>query len=490
MDLRSIINGASQTNILCVGDIMLDRFIYGTVNRVSPEAPIPVLHKTRVSTMLGAVGNVARNVQSLGACGTLGGFVGQDAIGEELREAVADLTSVTDALVSQTERVTTLKERFVASGQQLLRVDTEIKQDVRSSDVDLLREKLGALEVAPQIILLSDYAKGAVSDALIAYILGLAAQIGCPVIVDPKGLDFGRYGPVDLIKPNAAELSAATGLLTGTDREVEIALHTLKAQCDAKAILVTRSEKGLSFITLDGSIHHLPAQAKEVYDVSGAGDTSLAALGIALAQGASLELASEYALMAAGIAVGKMGTAAVSRQDMLALLKTTTRQAERQTVSGLTEVLSKVEAWRAEGLSVGFTNGCYDILHAGHLFGLDFAAQQCDRLIVGLNSDASVRRLKGETRPVNGQDDRQALLLGLKPVDAVVVFDADTPYDLVKAIEPDVIVKGGDYTPDTVVGADIVKARGGRVVITPLLDGRSTTAIIERSAQETSSNGH
>ncbi|MAP95509.1 MAG: D-glycero-beta-D-manno-heptose 1-phosphate adenylyltransferase [Ponticaulis sp.] len=459
---------------------MLDHFVYGSVSRISPEAPIPVLRKTSAATMLGAVGNVARNVASLKSNAVVLSIVGPDEAAESLDHAMAGWDNLDGHLLRETGRETTVKTRYIAGSQQLLRVDHESTTSVISSSAKDLCQLVAENAKNANAILLSDYAKGVVTDEVIAACLESAERYSIPLIVDPKGVNFEKYGAVDLIKPNASELSAYLGRPLSTDLEIEEALKDALKRLSVKAILVTRSDKGLSFLKRGGTVRHLPAEKREVYDVSGAGDTSLAAIGIALASGKRLDIAAQFALIAAGIVVGKSGTATVSNQEIRAMISQKRNKSVRE--KGETfSTLELVQAWKAEGLSVGFTNGCFDILHAGHLSLLDFAASKCDRLVVGLNSDASVRRLKGETRPINIQADRKSLLLGLKSVSAVETFDEDTPKELIDSLVPDLLVKGGDYTIETIVGADVVINNGGKVLIAPLLEGRSTTSIIEKS---------
>ncbi|MFC6199895.1 D-glycero-beta-D-manno-heptose 1-phosphate adenylyltransferase [Ponticaulis profundi] len=480
--LTSISTAVSGLNILCVGDIMLDRFVYGKVDRISPEAPIPVLRQDNVLTMLGAVGNVARNVASMGGRAIIVSAIGTDEEGAALQECISRETGIEGNLIELADRRTTLKVRYIANGQQLLRVDAEDKHALSLDAETRVCEKIRASAEGCRAILLSDYAKGFVTDAVIATCVSVSKERNIPLIVDPKGTDFGKYDGATLIKPNASELAAATGLPVDTNSDVESALANLLDSLDVSSLLVTRSAKGLSFLENGKIVQHVPTETREVYDVSGAGDTSLAALGLAIASGADLKPASEFAMIAAGVAVGKIGTAAVTQSEIQAALR---QRTEKRSSTGSTsdrELYDRIEAWRARGLRVGFTNGCFDILHAGHLSLLEFAASHCDRLVVGLNSDASVKRLKGETRPIHGEQDRATMLQGLKPVDGVLIFEEDTPKELIEKVKPDLLVKGGDYTPDTVVGSDFVKASGGEVLIAPLLAGRSTTRAIEKSA--------
>ena len=466
--LQGLLDRIRGVAVACVGDLMLDRFVYGEVGRISPEAPIPVLRATRSIAMPGAVGNVARNVAALGGRARLAGVVGRDAAGEELSALIAAEPGIEDFLEVRAEAATIVKTRFVAAGQQLLRLDDE---------VDGRREiEARAVFSETSIILLSDYAKGGVGDEAIR----AALSSGVPVIVDPKGRDFARYGAVDVIKPNAGELAAATGLLVGTDAEVEAALTALLDAVTAQAVVVTRAGKGMSLMRRGGSVRHFPGRAREVFDVSGAGDTGLAALGLALGAGASLEQAVAFAILASGVVVGKAGTAVVTPAELIEAEMSQHALAAHAKVSPVDELAAEVETWRRQGLKVGFTNGCFDILHRGHVAYLQQARSWCDRLIVALNTDASVRRLKGEGRPVNDLESRAVVLGGLSSVDRVTAFDDPTPIALIERLRPDVLIKGSDYTREGVVGGDLVESWGGEVRLADFRDGFSTTRTIEK----------
>jgi D-beta-D-heptose 7-phosphate kinase/D-beta-D-heptose 1-phosphate adenosyltransferase len=328
-------------------------------------------------------------------------------------------------------------------------------------------------------ILLSDYAKGVVTERLIRSALWQAQNAGVPVIVDPKGRDFARYGAVDVIKPNASELAGATGLPVETDAEVEAALTALLEATTAKAIVVTRAGKGMSLMRRGGPVRHFPGRAREVFDVSGAGDTGLAALGLALGAGASLDQAVQLAILASGVVVGKSGTAVVTPAELIEAEVSQHAGAALAKVTGLDDLATEVEAWRAQGLKIGFTNGCFDILHRGHVAYLAQARSWCDRLVVALNTDASVRALKGEGRPVNDLDSRAVVIGGLASVDRVTAFEDPTPIRLIERLRPDVLIKGADYTRDGVVGGDLVESWGGEVRLASFTDGFSTTKTIE-----------
>ncbi|MEL6324073.1 MAG: D-glycero-beta-D-manno-heptose 1-phosphate adenylyltransferase [Pseudomonadota bacterium] len=472
-ELRTLIASTADQRIVCLGDVMLDDFVYGTVSRVSPEAPVPVLRETHRRQMPGGAANTARNAAALGAKTRLVGAIGPDPAGEALRTCLAETTNIDAALVEAPEWQTVTKTRFVCGGQQLMRLDQEASPHLAYESEQELVGALKDASVGAGAILVSDYAKGTVTADIMREVIRCGLAQDAVVIVDPKGADLSHYGPVDLIKPNASELALMTGLPTGTHDEVERALLKAMSLSSAKAILVTRAAKGLSFLQRGREIRHMSGRVRDVFDVSGAGDTSLAALGLALSAGASLEDAGRLALLASGLAVTKAGTATVSREELFAEHATQ--------ILSLDAALQTVSEWRSGGLSVGFTNGCFDILHPGHLRVLEEAKARCDRLLVGLNSDGSVRRLKGDDRPVNDQSSRARVLSGLSAVDGIVVFEDDTPETLITHLQPDLLVKGGDYTIDTIVGAETVLARGGQVHIVPLLEGHSTTATIARS---------
>ncbi|VXB52652.1 D-glycero-beta-D-manno-heptose 1-phosphate adenylyltransferase [Brevundimonas sp. G8] len=469
--LQSLLERVRGLKIACVGDLMLDRYVYGEVSRISPEAPIPVLRAARTVAMPGGIGNVARNIAALGGVARLGAVVGDDAAGAELTALIAAEPRIEDALTRPAQAATIVKTRFVSAGQQLLRLDDEAAPvSIDSSDAF----------TGASVYLLSDYAKGVVGDELIASALTAAQTSGAPIVVDPKGRDFARYGAVDVIKPNGSELAGATGLQVGTDAEVETALEALLAATTAKAVIVTRAGKGMSLARRGQPVKHFPGRAREVFDVSGAGDTCLAAIGLALGAGAPLETAVEFAILASGVVVGKAGTAVVTPAELIEAELGQHATAAVAKVTPLDELAAEVEAWRRQGLKVGFTNGCFDILHRGHVAYLAQARSWCDRLVVALNTDASVRRLKGEGRPVNDLDSRAVVIGGLASVDRVTSFDDPTPVALIERLRPDVLIKGSDYTREGVVGGDLVESWGGEVRLADFKDGYSTTRTIEK----------
>ena len=478
--LQHLLSTIPGVRVACVGDLMIDRFVYGEVTRVSPEAPIPVLARERELGMLGAAGNVARNVAALGGHVCLVGLVGGDNEGHEALRLVAAEAGVEGFVVTDAARPTTLKTRFVSGGQQLLRVDNEVAIPAQGDVEERLVRTVRDIAADVGLILLSDYGKGVVTPAVIA----ACRAAGARIIVDSKARSFARYGEVDIIKPNAAELAHATDMPTSTDDEVAAALIHALSLCEARAILVTRSAKGISLAVRGQPVRHFPGVPKEVFDASGAGDTTLAALGLALAANASIEDAAAFAMLASGVAVGKAGTAVVTPEELIEAALAAHQAPAEAKVCTPQKMVEMVSRWKSRGLRVGFTNGCFDILHKGHVAYLNQARGWCDRLIVGVNDDASVRRLKGEGRPVNDLESRAVVLAGLGAVDLVTPFDADTPIELIKLARPDVLIKGADYSEDQVVGAAEVRAWGGEVRLAQIVDGYSTTAALNRMQEK------
>ncbi|MEO5336226.1 MAG: D-glycero-beta-D-manno-heptose-7-phosphate kinase [Magnetospirillum sp. WYHS-4] len=483
-DLVPLVAVLDRARVLCIGDVMLDRFVYGEVERISPEAPIPVLQVARETAMLGGAGNVVRNLTSLGASVRFVAAVGDDGAGADIDRLLADQATAKATLVAVAGRRTAIKTRFIAGSQQLLRADRETKaplsEDARSQVIEAAREALP--EVA--VVVLSDYGKGVLEAGMAAELIALARAAGKPVIVDPKGSDYERYRGAGLLTPNRKELHEATRMpVDGPDR-IAAAAQSLIAAHGVDAVLATLGADGMMLVRADGRRTALSAEAREVFDVSGAGDTVVATLAAALASGADLEQAAALANVAAGIVVGKVGTATCYPDEVTAALHHRDISDAEIKVLSLEQALQRREAWRGQGLKVGFTNGCFDLLHAGHVALLAQARANCDRLIVGLNADDSVRRLnKGPERPINGEMARAVVLASLGSVDAVVLFGEDTPLKLIEILKPDLLVKGSDYTLDTVVGAEIVQSHGGRVLLADLKPGFSTTGIVARLSQ-------
>ncbi len=466
--------------VLCVGDVMLDRFVYGQVERISPEAPIPVLRVQRESVVLGGAGNVVRNLVALGGYVDMVGVVGHDQAGYEVAEQISSLPQVVSYMITDSARPTTIKTRFVADGQQLLRADHEVSAALSASVEDQTLSRVHSAIESCDAVILSDYAKGVLTDRVLAETIDLCKKANKPILIDPKGRDFSRYRGAFMLTPNRKELHEATGVAINSVADAEKAARQLIKEHDLDAVLAKLGGDGVCLVVKDKSAQHFHATAHEVYDVSGAGDTVVSTMALALAGGFSPEDSAALANVAGSVVVGKIGTATVTREDLAReLLRDQSRISEEKVFSfaGAAEI---AERWRKQGLKVGFTNGVFDLLHPGHLSLLRQARANCDKLIIGLNSDASVKRLKGEDRPVQDENARASVLAALADVDGVVIFTEDTPLELIKTVRPSVLVKGADYTVETVVGAKDVQGWGGEVVLAQLVNGQSTTSTIAR----------
>jgi D-beta-D-heptose 7-phosphate kinase/D-beta-D-heptose 1-phosphate adenosyltransferase len=466
-----------EMTVLCVGDLMLDHFVYGDVSRVSPEAPSLVIAATREERLLGGAGNVARGIAALGARCIFVGVIGEDEGGRAMGRMFADDYSDTieTHLLVDASRPTTRKVRFVSDhhSTHLLRADWEIAAPLRADiEQSLIRACLLALPRANAVVL-SDYAKGVLSPAVIRAVIDKARELGKPVIVDPKGSNFGVYRGATLVTPNRKELADATRRSARGDAEVAAAAEELAEIVGSAGVLVTRSEEGMTLYKARSA--GSPAQALH--------ETVAAVMAVLLASGADLELAARAANAAAAVVVGKRGTSTASTAELRhRLLPSASLAAEDKIVFDWSVLDERLAEWR--GLRIGFTNGCFDLLHPGHVRLMNEARAACDRLVVGLNSDASVKRLKGRDRPVQDQQARAEVLAALEAVDLVVIFEQDTPVELIRRVKPTVLVKGADYRLDEVVGRDIVEAHGGKVVLVDLVPGYSTTAIVQRSAAQ------
>ncbi len=479
--LTRYVSSFPSVRLLCVGDIMLDRYVYGRVTRVSAEAPVPIMSHQSEALMLGGVGNVARNIAALGGRVTVVGIVGDGEAAREIAALIAQEPNIEDRLVRVPGRRTTLKTRFIARGQQLLRADQEDPWPPTSAVEQQVLEAFRQALPAADIVLLSDYAKGCLGESVLAEVIRETRERGVTVVADPhRSKDIRLYAGADLIKPNADELGAATGIACDSDDgAVEAARRALEL-ARIGAVLVTRSEHGMTLVERDLPPRHFRETASEVFDVSGAGDTALAVLGLAVGAGASLAAAAELSNKTCNLVVSKVGTAVVHSSELQQALQDAEFESVGTKVNPLPVVVDKVVRWRTQGMKIGFTNGCFDLIHAGHVSLLGQAKENCDRLVVGLNSDESIRRLKGEGRPINSELARAAILASFEAVDAVVLFSEDTPMRLIEAIRPDVLVKGADYTEEQVVGAEFVKSYGGRVFLARLAPSISTSKTIEK----------
>ena len=479
-----------KQTVLCIGDLMFDEFVYGEVSRISPEAASPVIAVQRGETMVGAAGNVARNIASLGARCIFIGVIGADGPGRLLRAGLAKQRRLIEChLVVDRLRPTTRKLRFVSEhfSSHLLRADWE---EVKPVEPRIERELIRlALKALPRVdaVVLSDYAKGVLTPRLIRAVIGRAAKLKIPVVVDPKGSDYSIYRGATVITPNRKELGDATRQRIATREQVVAAAAALGRAVRSKALLVTMSEDGMLLHRNGRAPVHVPAYSVKVRDVSGAGDTVVAAFATLLAVGADLEAAMRAANAAAAIVVGKRGTATASADELRSRILPAAALAAAEKIAldwrRLDDLLAN---WRAQDLRIGFTNGVFDLLHPGHIKVLAQARAACDRLVVGLNSDASVRRLKGPNRPIQNERARAEVLAALAAVDLVVVFGQDTPRELIRRVRPNVLVKGGDYRRDQVIGRELVEQQGGEVVLVDLVPGFSTTRIVERSRRRKS----
>lgn len=465
---------------LVVGDLIFDSFVYGGVERISREAPVPILSEKRRTAMLGGAGNLARNTASLGGNVRLVSVIGDDPEGVAAEQLAKDACGDDARLVRAPGRATPSKIRYVSNNQQMFCVDRDPQAGLDAGVQDAVMAQVERALPGAEVVILSDYGRGVLQPDLIGRIIKAARAAGVPVSVDPRGADFTRYDGATVIKPNADELASETGRTVSTNDDAEAALSALKARLPrTDALLVTRGGAGMCLLDAEGRFHHHRSRQRDVFDVSGAGDTALAALSLGLAAGLALPDAMALADMAAGVAVGKPGTAVVTAEEILEDAAVGAdapdwRVLERDAAAAL------CNRWTEEGVKVGFTNGCFDILHPGHLAVLRHAASVCDRLVVGLNSDESVKRLKGPDRPVNDAVTRAVMLASLEMVDRVVVFEEDTPQALIEALAPQVLIKGADYVADDLPGAAFVKSRGGEVVLAPLVPGVSTTRFVDR----------
>jgi D-beta-D-heptose 7-phosphate kinase/D-beta-D-heptose 1-phosphate adenosyltransferase len=464
-------------SVLVIGDIILDRYLWGDVDRLSPEAPVPVVNVTRNTTNLGGAGNVAMNLKGLGCHHTLIGTRGDDTNGAVLLE-ILNQENIENFILTIPGHPTTTKTRIIGQNQQLVRLDEEDLNCMTDDHNDTLVQHINKILPDADVVILSDYGKGLLTPELTRQIISQCNAENIPVFIDPKGVSWEKYQSATVITPNSTEFNLVAPYSETDPAELEHQAEKLLHQLNLEYLLVTRGAKGMSLLQKNGDMTHIPAKAREVFDVSGAGDTVIAAVAAAFGTGMSMDQAAAFANLAAGIVIGKIGTQPIETFELKQISmgeaflggeKIVTRQV----------ALPKIAAWRESGKKIVFTNGCFDILHVGHIKLLHAAAEEGDRLIVGLNSDASVRKLKGEKRPIVPEDERAALLSNIKGVDLVVIFKEETPMDLIQAFEPDVLVKGGDYTHETVVGSEVVKKHNGRVVIVPLVDGISTTNVIQ-----------
>ncbi len=461
-------------NIMVVGDLMLDHYLWGSSDRISPEAPVPVIDINDESEVLGGAGNVINNLKALGANVMVASAIGSDENGRRLMAMLKSLYINTDALINENGRKTTRKSRVIASHQQVVRFDSESRQEITQEVADKILSSVKRNIFMIDIVLLSDYGKGVLSEYLTQNIIDLAKKHNKKILIDPKGRDYSKYRGATLVTPNRKEASEATGIDIVDDESLKRAGFWLKNELDLDMAMITLSEEGMAIFSDD--IYKIDTVAKEVYDVTGAGDTVLSALGFVLSIGGDIKEAARVANAAAAVVVGKIGSATATWDEIIEYENTLHESTTELRIRKRDSLAKTVERLKSEGKKIVFTNGCFDILHIGHVKYLEIAKSFGDVLIVGVNSDNSVRRLKGESRPVNTEYDRAYILASLDAVDFVTIFDEDTPYDLISLLKPHILVKGGDYRGKEVVGSDLVD----EVRLVDFVDGKSTTKIIEK----------
>lgn len=484
--LCDILNAAQGKRVLIVGDFMLDRYLYGDAERISPEAPVPVLRIIRENSALGGAGSVASDVAALGATCNCVGVLGGDADAQQVRNMLAARGADASGLIPDPTRPTTRKTRLIGLAQhrhrqQLIRIDEEVVLPVSDAITRELIKQVDAVVGQCDAICLEDYGKGVMTPALVSAVINAASRRGTPVLVDPAPTnDYRLYHGATAITPNRSETERVLGRRLPDISAVREHAAAIYAACGTKHVFVTLDADGMALIGPGGSFEHVPTRPRDVYDVTGAGDEVLAALAVSLAAGASLAEAATIANVAGGLEVGKFGCVPIERDELMAELLAESHK-HLGKIRTLAELLPEIKRRRDLGHKVAFTNGCFDLMHAGHAQTFSFARSHADLLVVGLNSDRSVSgQGKGSGRPFVGQADRAALLAALADVDYIVLFDDDTPAALIEAIEPDVLVKGADWANKTVVGQDVVERRGGRVLLAPIREGLSTSILAQR----------
>ncbi|SHE21547.1 ADP-heptose synthase / D-glycero-beta-D-manno-heptose 7-phosphate kinase [Bathymodiolus brooksi thiotrophic gill symbiont] len=463
--------------ILVIGDLMIDHYLWGTCDRISPEAPVQVINVQRESSVLGGAGNVINNLYALGAQVSVMSVVGDCEICDELKALLADIEVNTNHLITQKNRITSKKSRIIASQQQVVRYDRESTDEISHESQNLLLKSFKNLVASYDAILLSDYGKGVLTFELTQSLITIANENGKKVLIDPKGLDYSKYRGAYLLTPNKKEASESLATHINNDESLAYVIKKLKIDCDLQVSLITLSEQGVAIYDDELRIH--PTKAREVFDVTGAGDTVLASLGFSLACGYEIDDAVQFSNLAAGVVVGKIGSATATLNEIIEYESSLNKSSSDTHIKTHDEIIILSAELKSKGKKIIFTNGCFDLLHAGHVRYLETAKSFGDVLILGLNSDQSVTTLKGTGRPINTQSDRAYILAALEAVDYVVIFDEETPYNLIKAIQPHILVKGGDYEGKEVVGQDLVE----ELKLVQFVNGKSTTKTIEKIQQ-------
>ena len=477
--IESLFTRAKDIRALVIGDLMLDEYLWGKAERISPEAPVQVVDVTREDLRLGGAGNVVNNLVALGCRVAVCSVIGGDENGSHLRHAFTGKGVDLAGVFEDPLRVTSKKTRVIAANQQIVRIDRESRDEISHEFEEKILDFIASEAARFNVILVSDYLKGVLTPRVLEAVCACGRRLGIPVVVDPKGSDYGKYRGATILTPNRKEAETASRIAIRDVKSLTVAAETLLAGVELDALLITRSEEGMSLFMQDGRTVHIPTVAREVYDVTGAGDTVLSVLSLGLACGLECGEAARLANVAAGIAVGKLGTSTVSPEEIIGEVGHGHPDSDAK-IKNLDALVALVKTEKARGKRLVFTNGCFDLLHVGHVKYLQKARTFGDLLVVGLNSDASVRRLKGEERPLIGEAERAHILAALDCVDYVVIFEEDTPLRLIEALKPQVLVKGGDYTPERVVGKEVVESYGGRVELVTFVDGKSTTNIIEK----------
>ena len=480
--VESLFTRAGEIRALVIGDLMLDEYLWGRADRISPEAPVQVVDVLREDLRLGGAGNVVNNLVALGCKVSVCSVIGADDNGTLLTQVFTGMGVDVDGLFEDPDRRTGKKTRVMAAHQQIVRIDRESKEALHPSFEKLV---IGYLQDSARnfnVLVVSDYLKGVLTTRVLESITALGKDAGIPVVVDPKGNDYSKYRGATILTPNRKEAEQASGIAVTDEATLNQAASRLLEELDLSALLITRSEAGMSLFRSDLEPLHIPTVAREVYDVTGAGDTVLAVLSLGLASGFSLDDSAKLANSAAGIVVGKLGTSTLKPAEILAEIGREHRDSDNK-IKNLDVLAEIIAAEKSRGKKIVFTNGCFDLLHVGHVKYLQKARSFGDILVLGLNSDASIKRLKGDKRPLIAEEERAHILAALDCIDYVVVFDEDTPLKLIEALQPSILVKGGDYTLEGVVGREAVEAGGGRVELVQFVDGKSTTNIIERILQ-------
>jgi len=478
-EVESFFEKAASVRALVIGDLMLDEYLWGRAERISPEAPVQVVEVTREDLRLGGAGNVVNNLAALGCSVSVCSVIGADENGGLLRRAFEAKGVDLEGLFDDPERRTSKKTRVIAANQQIVRIDRETRAPIGAGCEQGMLGYLAARCRDFDVIIVSDYLKGVLTPEVLSAICQTGRTLGIPVVVDPKGNDYAKYRGATLLTPNRKEAEIASGIAITDVDSLELAADTLLTKLNLDALLITRSEAGMSLFPAQGAAVHIPTVAREVFDVTGAGDTVISVLSLGLACGLDLSDAAWVANVAAGIAVGKLGTSTVSPQEIVAEVGHGLKDSDSK-IKNLDVLAHLIAQERSRGKQVVFTNGCFDLLHVGHVKYLQKARGLGDLLVVGLNSDASVRRLKGEHRPLIEESERAHILAALDCIDYVVLFDEDTPLTVIEALVPAVLAKGADYKIEEVVGREVVEAGGGRVELVQFVDGRSTSRIIDK----------